>query len=67
MRLIELGIRAFGGLRDRRLRFVPGLNLLYGPNEQGKSTVMACLRAMLFGLGGRSRGIRDNEIGRAHV
>lgn len=61
MRLIELGIQAFGGLRDRRLQFVPGLNLVYGPNEQGKSTVMACLRAMLFGLGGRSRGIRDND------
>ena len=61
MRLIELGIQAFGGLRDRRLHFVPGLNLVYGPNEQGKSTVMACLRAMFFGLGGRSRGIRDND------
>ncbi|HEY5466525.1 MAG TPA: AAA family ATPase [Clostridia bacterium] len=61
MRLIELYITAFGGLRDRRLAFGPGLTLLYGQNEQGKSTVMACLRSMLYGLSGRSRDIRDND------
>ncbi|MBP7401812.1 MAG: AAA family ATPase [Clostridia bacterium] len=60
MRLIELSIRAFGGLRDRRLRFSPGLNLLYGANEQGKSTVMACIQALLYGFNGRAHNIRDN-------
>ena len=28
----------------------PGLNLLYGPNEAGKSTLLAFLRRMLFGF-----------------
>jgi len=41
--------REFGGLS-------PGLNLLFGPNEAGKSAVRAFIRAVLFGfVTGRSK------------
>ena len=60
MILLELYIRTFGGLSNRTLSFGPGFNLVFGPNERGKSTVLACLAAMLYGMPGGPRNIRDN-------
>ncbi len=46
----------FGKLERRTLTFSPGLNIIEAPNEAGKSTLTACLRAMLYGLPTRDRG-----------
>ncbi len=46
----------FGKLDRRALRFEPGLNVIEAPNESGKSTLAAFLRAMLYGLPTRERG-----------
>lgn len=46
----------FGGLQNATLRLEPGLNLLELPNESGKSTWCAFLRAMLYGLESRKGG-----------
>ena len=46
----------FGCLNNETLRLRPGLNVLQAPNEAGKSTWLAFLRAMLYGLPGRERG-----------
>jgi len=45
------GIRldSFGSLRDRRYELDGPITLFYGPNEAGKSTLMALVRAVLFG------------------
>ncbi|MDF2658955.1 MAG: hypothetical protein K0Q94_1746 [Paenibacillus sp.] len=45
------GIRldSFGSLRDRRYELGGPITLFYGPNEAGKSTLMALIRAVLFG------------------
>lgn len=40
----------FGGLEDQTLTLTKGLNLLELPNEGGKSTWCAFLRAMLYGV-----------------
>jgi uncharacterized protein YhaN len=57
VRVDRLNVTAFGRLSDRELRFGPGLTLVTGPNEAGKSTTHAALRASLFGLtsGGRRK------------
>ncbi|MGI6030119.1 MAG: ATP-binding protein [Eubacteriales bacterium] len=58
----QLHIDSYGGLHQREIRLEPGLNLLYGPNEAGKSTVTSFLRAMLYGLPvTRARGIAQND------
>ncbi|MHB9023555.1 MAG: ATP-binding protein [Armatimonadota bacterium] len=49
MRLLRLHITGFGSLRERAVEFAPGLNVLLGPNEAGKSTVLHCLSQMLMG------------------
>lgn len=40
----------FGTLDDEQLRLDTGLNIIYAPNESGKSTWCAFLRAMLYGI-----------------
>jgi DNA repair exonuclease SbcCD ATPase subunit len=48
MRIERLCIRNFGCLRDVELEFAPGLNVIRGPNEAGKSTLQAAIMAALF-------------------
>ena len=46
----------FGRLEHQELTLSPGLNVLYAPNETGKSTWGAFIRSMLYGLSTRERG-----------
>ena len=52
MRFVDLHLEGFGKLVDWTFRFAPGLNLVYGPNEAGKSTFWNSLVAMLYGFYG---------------
>ncbi len=45
----------FGRLEDRELSLRPGLNVISGGNETGKSTWLAFLLAMLYGIDTRER------------
>ena len=49
MYLAELAIKNFRRLNDVTLKFVPGLNVLVGPNNVGKTAVVDALRALLAG------------------
>lgn len=50
MRLDRLDLLAFGHFTDIRLRFNPGLQIVYGPNEAGKTTALRAIRQLLFGF-----------------
>jgi uncharacterized protein YhaN len=50
VKLERLQIAGFGALRDLEVEFHPGITVLQGANEAGKSTVHRCIRAMLYGL-----------------
>ncbi len=45
----------FGGLDHRELELKEGLNIIEAPNEGGKSTWSAFLRAMLYGINTKER------------
>lgn len=45
----------FGRLNQAHLVLAPGLNLIHAPNEAGKSTWAAFLKAMLYGIDTRER------------
>lgn len=51
----ELKIRNFGKFHNKEITFQEGINLIYGENESGKSTLHAFIRGMLFGVS-RLRG-----------
>jgi len=46
----EIYVKSFGKLRDLKIVLGDGLNIVFGPNESGKSTLIAFIRAMLYGL-----------------
>ena len=50
MKIIQLNIVEFGGLKNKALELDGGFNVLWGDNESGKSTVMLFIRFMLYGL-----------------
>ncbi|WP_447649150.1 ATP-dependent nuclease [Pseudomonas abietaniphila] len=49
MYLAELTIKNFRKLRHAKVKFQPGLNVLVGPNNVGKSAVVDALRTLLAG------------------
>lgn len=48
MILRQIRLHPFGGATDRPVAFSPGLNIVLGPNEAGKSTLVNALRSVLF-------------------
>ena len=48
MRLHRLRITSFAAIGNVDVEFGPGLNVLYGPNDLGKSTVVAAIRLGLL-------------------
>lgn len=55
MKLLDVYINGFGKFHDRSVVFHDGLNIVYGKNEAGKSTLHTFIRSMLFGME-RQRG-----------
>ncbi|MCW1918145.1 AAA family ATPase [Rhodobacter sp. KR11] len=61
MRLNRLDLTRYGRFTDRRLDFpapepgAPDLNILYGPNEAGKSTLFSAWLDLLYGIPMQSR------------
>ena len=60
MRFESVKAYAFGRLQDETLELAAGMNVLYGPNEAGKSTWHAALYAGLCGMR-RARGRTRTE------
>ena len=48
MQLQKLRLHPFAGLAERTCEFVPGMNVVLGPNEAGKSTMVNGILCALF-------------------
>jgi uncharacterized protein YhaN len=63
----KLQLQHFGKFSEAVFEFRRGLNLVVGPNEAGKSTMMEAIPAILFGLRDKARyrswGRRGESIG----
>ncbi|HPQ47988.1 MAG TPA: AAA family ATPase [Clostridia bacterium] len=50
MKIDKLKVNGFGRINDREFSFSDRMNLVYGKNEAGKSTLMNFIKAMLYGF-----------------
>ena len=50
MRIDEIAVDGFGPFREWHIEPAPGLTLIRGANEAGKSTLLAFIRSILFGF-----------------
>lgn len=65
MNIEKLEIRNFGGLCDKQVMLHSGINVIYGENESGKSTLHAFIRGMFFGMERlRGKGARTDSYNR---
>lgn len=55
MILQKVRLFPFGGIRERSVEFSPGLNVLLGDNEAGKSTLVSAIFAVLFFSSGQRK------------
>lgn len=55
MKIRELYLKNFGKFSEKKVTFQEGINLIYGENESGKTTLHTFIKSMLFGLE-RGRG-----------
>lgn len=53
MHIKKLSVQSFGKIKNRSFEFEPGLNIVFGNNESGKTTLLSFVRYMLFGFHGR--------------
>ena len=51
MKITEINIKCFGKLKNFSIAPTDGVNIIFGENESGKSTVMAFVKSMFYGLG----------------
>ncbi|MEE1160491.1 MAG: AAA family ATPase [Acutalibacteraceae bacterium] len=60
MKIKSVNIAAFGGLKNKVIDFSDGFNVVYGDNENGKTTVMSFIKMMFYGSGRASAQIAKN-------
>lgn len=48
MKIKSLSLKPFAGITDKKVEFSPGLNVILGPNEAGKSSLLNALKTVLF-------------------
>src|SRR5438477_9587404 len=63
MKIENIHIDGFGVWNDKNIGPLdPGLNVFYGPNETGKSTMMGFIRSMFFGFEKRGSARRYEPL-----
>lgn len=61
----ELYLKNFGKFTEKKIILGPGINLIYGQNESGKSTLHAFIRGCLYGIRKmRGRGSKTDVFSR---
>lgn len=56
MKINELKINSYGKLKDKNLSLEDGINIIYGENEKGKSTLLNFIVNMFYGTSRNKKG-----------
>ncbi|ELC8348353.1 AAA family ATPase [Clostridium perfringens] len=46
----KINVKSFGKLKNKEIELKDGLNIIYGENESGKSTLQSFIKLMLYGV-----------------
>ena len=60
MKINRIYIAAFGGLKNKTIDFKDGFSVIYGENENGKTTIMTFIKMMFYGSERGSSSIAKN-------
>ena len=62
MKITEIQIKNFGKLHNINIRPLPGINVIYGENETGKSPLQQFITVWLYAVRDReAEGTREPE------
>lgn len=56
MRIDKIKINGFGKIKNKEIELKDGINIIYGENEAGKSSLMKCIQAFFYGLSKNKNG-----------
>ena len=56
MKINNLKINGFGKLKDKEIKLEDGINIVYGENEAGKSSLLKFITSMLYGASKNKNG-----------
>ena len=60
MKINSIHIASFGKFKDFTFNFSDGFNIIYGDNEDGKTTIMAFIKMMFYGSRTKSSDLNKN-------
>ncbi len=52
----KIQINNFGKLKNKEIEFKSGINVIYGENESGKSTLLDFISSMFYGINKNKNG-----------
>lgn len=58
----KINIEFFAGIKGKSLDFTKGFNLIYGKNEQGKSSIENFIKIWLYGIDSRGKNERKRYL-----
>lgn len=64
MKIKKIKINGFGNIKDKDINFENGINIIYGKNEAGKSTLLKFITSMFYGLSKNKNGGNIPEVER---
>ena len=56
MKIDYLKVNGFGKLENKEIEFGKKINVIYGGNEAGKTTLLKCILSMLYGVSSNKNG-----------
>jgi len=62
MNIKKIRIDAFGKFADKKIKFKKGINVIYGDNETGKSTIHKFIETMLFGINPSEKDLYSKRL-----
>ena len=62
MKITSLKINNFGKLKNKEINFSNNINIIYGQNESGKSTLLKFITAIFYGLSKNKNGKETTDI-----